>query len=40
VAGLHGAAALSALAVVGMMALDRPFRLAAGAASVAARARP
>jgi ACS family tartrate transporter-like MFS transporter len=40
VAGLHGAAALSVLAVAGMMALDRPFRLAAAPASVAARARP
>jgi MFS family permease len=39
VAGLHGAAALTALAMVGMMALDRPFRAAAGPASVAGRAR-
>ena len=39
VAGLHGAAALSALAVAGMMALDRPFRAAAAPASVAGRAR-
>ena len=39
VAGLHGAAALSVLAVVGMMALDRPFRLRAGGA-VAAAGRP
>ncbi|HEU5192943.1 MAG TPA: MFS transporter [Methylomirabilota bacterium] len=39
VAGLHGAAALSALAVAGMMSLDRPFRAAAGPASVAGRAR-
>jgi MFS family permease len=31
VAGLYGAAALSALSVVTVMALDRPFRLAAGA---------
>lgn len=39
VAGLHGAAALSALAVAGMMSLDRPFRAAAGPASVAGRVR-
>jgi MFS family permease len=39
VAGLHGAAALSALAVVGMMALDRPFRLGAGPGAVAAPPR-
>ena len=39
VAGLHGAAALSVLAVVGMMALDRPFRLGASAA-VAGAGRP
>jgi MFS family permease len=39
VAGLHGAAALSVLAVVGMMALDRPFRLGARGA-VAGAGRP
>ena len=40
VAGLLGAAALSALAVVGMMALDRPFRLTASSRGVAGPPRP